>query len=152
MSKVHLRESKFSDISGYSKIIKSSPYGVFVRYACVDPEDADIKNKWDGCKIAEKRVDIDIQKERTKALNKRAKSIEEAFNYVKKNRTNSIKSDYELLEELYHSAKNQANENKIKLQCMKKYFSKYVDYILDERKSMRKQIEEHKSVEKSIQK
>lgn len=150
MSKTKIAYARYYQEDGYSLVIKDSPYGRIYGQAFLDDEDKDIANQWDGCKIAEMRADLEIQKRRTKRLNVRAEAINEALCYV----LNNIPMD-ELdkdnpalyyLEELSFSASKQAKDNQNKLASMRESISIKIDTLLDERKQMREMVEKlHKN-------
>lgn len=145
MSKVHIVDSYYD--KGYSQVIKNSPYGVVHGAAMLGKEDAEIGNQWDGCKIAEMRADLEIQKRRTKKLNHRAIVVDEIVNYILKEfylypeRYESIEDVKILLDKIWRSARKQAQDNKEKTARMEEALPKKIDTLLDERYSVREQIE-----------
>lgn len=63
--------------SGYtpksdSFVIKHTKYGTFYGDAWLHPNDEDIDNSYDGCRIAEFRADLQAHKEKAKWLRQRA--------------------------------------------------------------------------------
>lgn len=145
MSKVHILDSHYT--MGYSRVVKSSPYGVVRGYAQLSKEDADIANQWDGCKIAEMRADLEIQKRRTKKLNHRAIVVDEIVNYILKefylhpDRYESIEDVKDLLGKIQRSARKQARDNQEKTACMAESIPTKIDTLLEERHTVRDQIE-----------
>lgn len=141
MSKTKIAYARYDQEDGYSLVVKDSPYGRIYGHAFLDDEDKDIANQWDGCKIAEMRADLEIQKRRTKRLNVRAEAINEALCYVLNNiSVDELDKDNPTLyylEELSFSASKQAKDNQNKLASMKESISAKVDALLDERKQMR---------------
>ena len=141
MSKTKIAYARYDQEDGYSVVVKDSPYGRIYGHAFLDDEDKDIANQWDGCKIAEMRADLEIQKRRTKRLNVRAEAINEALCYVLNNiSVDELDKDNPALyylEELSFSASKQAKDNQNKLASMKESISAKVDALLDERKQMR---------------
>lgn len=141
MSKTKIAYARYDQEDGYSLVVKDSPYGRIYGHAFLDDEDKEIANQWDGCKIAEMRADLEIQKRRTKRLNVRAEAINEALCYVLNNiSVDELDKDNPTLyylEELSFSASKQAKDNQNKLASMKESISAKVDALLDERKQMR---------------
>lgn len=145
MSKVHILDSYYK--MGFSEVEKSSPYGVVKGYAQLGKEDMDIANQWDGCKIAEMRADLEIQKRRTKKLNHRAIVVDEIVNYILKefylypDRYESIEDVKVLLDKIWRSARKQAKDNQEKTARMVESLPAKIDALLEERYAVRDQIE-----------
>lgn len=145
MSKVHILDSYYN--MGFSQVEKSSPYGVVKGYAQLGKEDAAIANQWDGCKIAEMRADLEIQKRRTKKLNHRAIVVDEIVNYILKefylypDRYKSIEDVKVLLDKILCSARKQAQDNQEKTARMEESLPAKIDALLEERHAVRDQIE-----------
>lgn len=145
MSKVHILDSYYK--MGFSQVEKSSPYGVIKGYARLDNEDADIANQWDGCKIAEMRADLEIQKRRTKKLNHRAIVVNEIVNYMLKefylypDRYESVEDVKVLLDKIWRSARKQARDNQEKTARMEESLPAKIDTLLEERHAVRDQID-----------
>lgn len=145
MSKVHILDSYYK--MGFSQVKKSSPYGVVNGYAQLGKEDAAIANQWDGCKIAEMRADLEIQKRRTKKLNHRAIVVDEIVNYMLKefylypDRYESIEDVKVLLDKIWRSARKQARDNQEKTARMEESLPAKIDALLEERHAVRDQIE-----------
>lgn len=145
MSKVHILDSYYE--MGFSQVEKSSPYGVVKGYAQLGKEDMDIANQWDGCKIAEMRADLEIQKRRTKKLNHRAIVVDEIVNYMLKefylypDRYESVEDVKVLLDKIWRSARKQAKDNQEKTARMEESLPAKIDTLLEERHAMREQIE-----------
>lgn len=132
-----------------STVIKSSPYGMICRSATVNElEDNDIANQWDGCMIAEMRVNIEMQKRRTKQLNHRVTVINEVINNVNKElslhpeKYRSKEDILGLLDSLQRSAKKQSQDNKDKLRHMKDTLPGAIDSITTTRRYMRTRAKE----------
>ena len=146
MSKVHILDSYYNKM-GFSRVEKSSPYGVVKGYAQLGKKDADIANQWDGCKIAEMRADLEIQKRRTKKLNHRAIVVDEIVNYMLKefylypDRYESIEDVKVLLDKIWRSARKQAKDNQEKTAYMEESLPAKIDTLLEERHAVRDQIE-----------
>lgn len=145
MSKIHILDSYYKN--GHSRVVKSSPYGVVKGYAELDKEDEAIANQWDGCKIAEMRADLEIQKRRTKKLNHRAIVVDEIVNYMLKefylypDRYESIEDVKVLLDKIWRSARKQARDNQKKIVHMEESLPAKIDALLEERHAVREQIE-----------
>ena len=150
MSKIHILDSYYKN--GYSRVVKSSPYGVVKGYAELDKEDEAIANQWDGCKIAEMRADLEIQKRRTKKLNHRAIIVDEIVNYMLKefylypDRYESIEDVKVLLDKIWRSARKQAKDNQEKTACMVESLPAKIDALLEERHAVRDQIEKMRNM------
>ena len=150
MSKVHILDSYYQ--MGFSEVEKSSPYGVVKGYAQLGKEDADIANQWDGCKIAEMRADLEIQKRRTKKLNHRAIVVDEIVNYMLKefylypDRYESVEDVKVLLDKIWRSARKQAKDNQEKTARMEESLPAKIDTLLEERHAMREQIEKMRNM------
>lgn len=145
MSKIHILDSYYK--MGFSEVEKSSPYGVVRGYAQLGKEDMDIANQWDGCKIAEMRADLEIQKRRTKKLNHRAIVVDEIVNYMLKefylypDRYESVEDVKVLLDKIWRSARKQAQDNQEKTARMEESLPAKIDTLLEERHAVRNQIE-----------
>ena len=145
MSKVHILDSYYN--MGFSQVEKSSPYGIVKGYARLNTEDAAIANQWDGCKIAEMRADLEIQKRRTKKLNHRAIVVDEIVNYMLKefylypDRYESVEDVKVLLDKIWRSARKQARDNQEKTARMEESLPAKIDALLEERYAVRDQIE-----------
>lgn len=145
MSKVHILDSYYK--MGFSEVEKSSPYGVVKGYAQLGKEDMDIANQWDGCKIAEMRADLEIQKRRTKKLNHRAIVVDEIVNYMLKefylypDRYESVEDVKVLLDKIWRSARKQAQDNQEKTARMEESLPAKINTLLEERHAVRDQIE-----------
>lgn len=153
MTKVHMVDAVYNDKWGYSVVTKDSPYGRVHGWANVNIAEEE-GNHWDGCKIAEMRADIEIQKRRTKNLNHRSMVTNEIVNYILKelelypDRYQSIEDMKKLLDNIQWSAKKQAKDNQKKLARMKEALPTKIDALLEERKAVREQIEKmHKARE-----
>lgn len=150
MSKVHILDSYYK--MGYSQVEKSSPYGVVKGYAQLYKEDMDIANQWDGCKIAEMRADLEIQKRRTKKLNHRAIVVDEIVNYMLKefylypDRYKSVEDVKVLLDKIWRSARKQAKDNQEKTARMEESLPAKIDALLEERYAVREQIEKMRNM------
>lgn len=150
MSKVHILDSYYE--MGFSQVEKSSPYGVVKGYAQLGKEDMDIANQWDGCKIAEMRADLEIQKRRTKKLNHRAIVVDEIVNYMLKefylypDRYESVEDVKVLLDKIWCSARKQAKDNQEKTARMEESLPAKIDTLLEERHAMREQIEKMRNM------
>lgn len=145
MSKVHILDSYYK--MGFSQVEKSSPYGIVKGYARLNKEDEAIANQWDGCKIAEMRADLEIQKRRTKKLNHRAIVVDEIVNYMLKefylypDRYESVEDVKVLLDKIWRSARKQARDNQEKTARMEESLPAKIDALLEERYAVRDQIE-----------
>ena len=150
MSKVHILDSYYK--MGFSEVEKSSPYGVVKGYAQLGKEDMDIANQWDGCKIAEMRADLEIQKRRTKKLNHRAIVVDEIVNYMLKefylypDRYESVEDVKVLLDKIWRSARKQAKDNQEKTARMEESLPAKIDALLEERHAVRDQIEKMRNM------
>lgn len=153
MTKVHMVDAVYNEEDGWSVVTKDSPYGRVRGWAEVDITEED-GNHWDGCKIAEMRADIEIQKRRTKQLNHRSMVTDEIVNHVLKelelypDRYQSIDDMKKLLANIQWSAKKQAKDNQKKLARMRESLPAKIDTLLEERQAIREQIEKmHKARE-----
>ena len=78
----NLIEAEYDESSKVSKVTKAGKYGTFTAYARVHPEDMDVANYWDGLTIAEAKVDVLVQQEKTKMFRQRMEGVEQLLDYL----------------------------------------------------------------------
>lgn len=83
MAHNRLGECVYDEALGLSYVSKNNQYGKFEGSAYCDIDDSDIKNRWDGMRIAEFRCDTKIQKAKAKEMTSRSKGIQHAYNVLK---------------------------------------------------------------------
>lgn len=122
---------------GTSFVIKQSKYGTFTGEAYCYEEDEDIQNKWDGCRLAEYKCDLQQLKVKAKEYQARVRGMEIAY----KNLAQSIDESNIVMQKLSKQiaiAKRDADNLKTKYKYLKDNYSNYAEKILKERRSFRK--------------
>ncbi len=74
--------SCYDSSTGVSVVKKATKYGEFIGRAVVNEEDYDVANRWDGCRFAEYKCDMQAQKRKANLLYARYEGIQNAYNNI----------------------------------------------------------------------
>ena len=123
-----------------SWIVKQTKYGTFDGEAILHPDDEDIENSFDGCRIAEFRADLQAYREKAKWLRQRAIGARILYDTNKTliydcNIENELLKTVEMLE-------NQADRAKEYYERMKDYEPIYIKNLIKNRRETREMIKE----------
>ena len=127
-----------------SWVLKQTKYGTFNGEAILHPEDEDIDNSFDGCRIAEFRADLQAYKEKAKWLRQRAIGARIAWKSIYK-----VLDDieYKLLTDEVEMLENQAQRAKEYYERMKDYEPIYIKNLIKNRRETRERIENKKDAD-----
>ena len=124
---------------GYdSWILKQTKYGTFSGQAELHPQDKDIDNSFDGCRIAEFRADLQAYQEKARWMRQRAVGARILFETNKE-----LILDANIEEELEKTVKmleQQADAAREYCERMKSYKPIFIKNILKQRREMQSKI------------
>lgn len=135
-------DTRFFNETGLSMVTKNNQYGQFTGYAYCEEEDKDIKNQWDGMRIAEFYCDRKIQKAKAMDMASRAKGIQHAYNVL----SNTYGKDDDIVLALgrqLYAAKRIAEKEGKKYQDMKNGGRDFVENIVKSRRKFRETYPAH---------
>lgn len=137
----------YDEANGVSQVTLSTDWGTFTHTVTVDKEDADIANKWDGCKFAHYLCIVDklVAKghaflERSKGMNHAANVIETSFHAD--NQIHYYDELNECIRRLHSQAYYAERDGKKYLAVAKKMkedYPKVIKETLDTRRSFKKE-------------
>lgn len=136
MAHNRLDKCVYDEALGVSYVSKNNQYGKFEGSAYCDMDDSDIKNKWDGMRIAEFRCDRKIQKAKAKEMTSRAKGIQHAYNVLK----NTYGQSNEVVAALGRQAQiahREAKRETARYHEMRKDGRAYIEGIVNARRKFR---------------
>lgn len=82
MSKTRILSSYWDEEEKYAELTRATPYGIFTSYAKADDEDYDDASSWDGFKICEARIKIQVLKCRIKEMNARLRGMKMMYHNI----------------------------------------------------------------------
>ena len=132
--------------SGYtpasdSFVIKHTKYGTFYGDAWLHPNDEDIDNSFDGCRIAEFRADLQAYKEKAKVLRQRAVGARILVDNLKNSLT---PEDFEKASKQVFHLFNDYKKAKTYYLRMKDYEPFFIENLLKKRRDTREMIDARK--------
>lgn len=136
MAHNRLGKCVYDEALGVSYVSKGNQYGKFEGSAYCDIDDSDIKNRWDGMRIAEFRCDTKIQKAKAKEMRSRANGIQHAYNVL----SNTYGASNEVVAALGRQAKiahREAKRETTRYHEMRKDGRAYIDGIVNARRKFR---------------
>ena len=136
MAHNRLYECNYDEALAFSYVSKTNQYGRFEGAAICDQEDMDIKNQWDGMRIAEFRCDTKIQKVKAKDMVSRAKGIQHVYNVLSNVYGPSNEVVAALGRQVYVANRDAEIESK-KNKKMRKEGRSYVESIVNARRKFR---------------
>lgn len=66
----------------FAELVKITPYGIKRSYACCDEEDMEWCTSWDGFRICEYKIELQVIKERIRDYKQRLKGMKMLYNGV----------------------------------------------------------------------
>ena len=136
MAHNRLYHCNYDEALGASHVSKTNQYGKFEGWSFCDMDDSDIKNQWDGMRIAEFHCDTKIQKVKAKDMVSRAKGIQHAYN-VLSNTYGPYNEVVAALGRQAYVAKRDAEIESKKYKKMRKEGRNYVESIVNARRKFR---------------
>ena len=130
-----------------SWVQKETKYGTFESTVSLLDIDKDIENSFDGCRMAEKKCDLQAYRERAKWMRERYNGARIMYDNLRQywQEDNLVLQDMrrqlDYLKREWYEARETADR-------MKDYYPHYVETIAKERRSLREKIKKSKSTTK----
>lgn len=146
MSHCRIINSYWNPDDGISIVEKSSPYGVKRGVAVLHQEDEDVASQITGGRFAELQCDIAIEKERSKELSARVRGMQHLRNMLTNEKFNSPCEAKMLsaIDKQIEVAERNANIARTRANVMKKEYRNYVEKYLNQKRELRKKVENKK--------
>ena len=123
-----------------SWILKQTKYGMFSGRAELHPDDEDIDNSFDGCRIAEFRADLQAYQEKAKWMRQRAIGARILFETNKELILDANIEDE--LEKTVNMLEQQADAAREYYERMKSYEPIFIKNILNQRREIRHKVKD----------
>lgn len=94
MSKTRVLSSYWDEDEKYAELTRATPYGILTAYAMADDEDYEYATSWDGFRICEARIKMQMLKCRIKEMNARLRGMQMMLDNISQSFTFS--EDWEL--------------------------------------------------------
>lgn len=138
-----LVKAEYNENTGESTVMLNTRWGVFTRTVKVHPDDADIANKWDGCRFAHYLCHIDAMKAEARAYKERAIGVRHAAHVILQASKTSIYWNYSIdsVLELYCIAEDfeKRAENLLNLAAeLKRKYPEICEKTIEARRAVRK--------------
>lgn len=128
-------ETHISEVHTYS-----DKYGVFKAFVTTDPEDYDIENQWDGCRIANYKCHIKYLKAHYKTLYEHYRAQKHMFDVFINAFDLSDELSQKYVQHLSHQVNIAYREYKVALGQYNKWvgdYAEFIDYTLKSRREIR---------------
>lgn len=141
-------EAKYTPIkdsgeyASMTRLVRSTPYGLMEATVYCRKEDDDADNRWDGFKMADYKISMNLHRKRAAVYRQRAKGMKELVD--------NLRFSYNIntgiimrMESQYDSMLKRAKKEKNAYRDMRDNYSAYCDVLLDQRRNYRKKMDEH---------
>ncbi len=121
-----------------TSVERTTPYGNLAALAISAPEDADIVNKWDGAKIADYKIHMQLAHKKDVDYRHRAKGMKELIDNVE---DFCDEATIKRMKKQYFSMLKRAAKEKKRYSEMNENYAAFCDSLLSERREIRAKIE-----------